>query len=194
MSLGDCRRFLGQFFRAPTTVGAVSPSSYALTRRMLEWIDWTEVEAVAEYGPGTGVFTQAVAEHIRTDATFFAIEINPEFIALLQSRLPDVRIYHDSVGNVRQLCQREGIDRLDAIICGLPWASFSNDRQSEFLDATVEVLRPGGQFATFAYLQGLLLPAGQRFRRKLGEYFQVVERSRTVWANIPPAFVYRCRR
>ena len=56
------------------------------------------------------------------------------------------------------------------------------------------VLRPGGQFATFAYLQGLLLPAARRFRANLGRSFSQVERSPTAWTNLPPAFVYRCRR
>ena len=105
-----------------------------------------------------------------------------------------MHVYHDSVGNVAQLCQQEGIDKLDAIICGLPWAAFSDLDQTQFLEATGRVLRRGGQFATFAYLQGLLLPAGQRFKRKLGEHFREIQRSRTVWANLPPAFVYRCRR
>ena len=65
---------------------------------------------------------------------------------------------------------------------------------TELLDATGHVLREGGQFVTFAYLQGLLLPAGQRFKRKLRDHFGQVETSRTVWANMPPAFVYRCRK
>ena len=52
-------------------------------------------------------------------------------------------------------------------------------------------VRPGGRFATFAYLQGLLVPPGQKFRRRLDDYFTRVERSRVVWWNLPPAFVYR---
>jgi phospholipid N-methyltransferase len=56
------------------------------------------------------------------------------------------------------------------------------------------VLRPGGQFVTFAYLHGLPLPAGRRFANRLPEYFSEISRSRTVWMNLPPALVYRCRR
>jgi phospholipid N-methyltransferase len=56
------------------------------------------------------------------------------------------------------------------------------------------VLPPGGQFVTFAYLQGLLIPAGRRFGKLLGDYFSEVRKSPTVWRNTPPAFVYRCRR
>jgi phosphatidylethanolamine/phosphatidyl-N-methylethanolamine N-methyltransferase len=92
------------------------------------------------------------------------------------------------------LCDRQGIAQVDCIVSGLPWASFPDDMQTQYLDAMMTVLKPGGQFVTFAYLQGLLLPAGRRFRRKLDHYFSRVDRSRTVWLNLPPAFVYRCRR
>jgi len=55
-------------------------------------------------------------------------------------------------------------------------------------------MSPNGQFVTFAYLQGLLLPPGRRFVALLPKYFTHVSRSRTVWLNLPPAFVYQCRR
>ena len=38
------------------------------------------------------------------------------------------------------------------------------------------------------------LPAGKRFQRLLEEHFDPVVRSRVTWMNLPPAFVYRCRR
>ena len=194
MSFGDQLTFLKQFLRSPTAIGAIWPSSQALAQTMVDWLDWTDATAVVEYGPGTGIFTEAIQPRLRPDAKFFAIEANSDLVAMLHARLPDVRVYHDSVSRVGQLCEREGIDQLDAIVCGLPWASFSDSLQTELLDATGHVLREGGQFVTFAYLQGLLLPAGQRFKRKLRDHFGQVETSRTVWANMPPAFVYRCRK
>ncbi len=62
------------------------------------------------------------------------------------------------------------------------------------MDAMFAVLAPGGQFATFAYWQGVALPSGKRFARLLDQRFSSVGRSRTVWKNMPPAFVYRCVR
>ena len=186
--------FFRQFLLHPGSVGAVLPSSHALAQTMVDWIDWPNVHAAAEFGPGTGVFTQSILSSLAPGAKFVAIEANPQFVQLLQQRYPNAAVYHDSVGNVQRVCEREQIERLDAILCGLPWASFSNEDQMEFLTAMMAVLKPNGQFATFAYLQGLLLPAGQRFRRLLAQYFSKVERSGVVWRNLPPAFVYRCRR
>lgn len=186
--------FFGQFLSSPRRTGAVLPSSRRLAARMVEWIDWPNVRAVVEYGPGTGVFTEHVAASIAPGTKFLAIEANARFAEALGRRHPEVRVFHDSVANVGTLCRREGIDRVDAIVCGLPWASLTDREQTEFLEATVDVLKPRGQFVTFAYLQGLLLPTAWRFRAKLRAYFSTIERSKTVWRNMPPAFVYRCRR
>ena len=187
-------RFLPQFLAHPGVVGAVSPSSQRLARQMVEWIDWGEVAAVVEYGPGTGVFTERILSEIKPGTHFFGIEINPIFFATVQQRFTGVRFYNDSVENVETLCEQEGVERVDAIVCGIPWATFSEDVQAKWMDAMMRVLRPGGQFVTFAYLQGCALPSGRRFKRKLHDLFTSVDYSETVWMNLPPAFVYRCRK
>ena len=192
--MGDTLTFLRNFIRHPTQVGAIAPSSPGLVKAMVEWFDWEKAQNVVEFGPGTGVFTQAVVEQLRDDATFFAIERSADLVAATRDRCPGVTVYQDSVANVVELCRRESIERVDAIICGLPWASFSDSLQTEIMHAMLEVLPPGGQFATFAYWQGVVLPAGMRFSRRLHDTFSSVERSHTVWRNLPPAFVYRCIR
>jgi phospholipid N-methyltransferase len=161
---------------------------------MVDWIDWAEVQSVAEYGPGTGVFTKQILSSISPGTTCLAIEINADFAELIRHRYPQVRVHQGSVARVPTMCEEEEIDGLDAVISGLPWASFSSQQQSDYLDATMRALKPGGHFATFAYLQGLLMPSGRRFRRQLGQRFSHVETSATVWFNMPPAFVYRCRK
>jgi len=161
---------------------------------MVEWVEFEGSSAVIEYGPGTGVFTEAVLARLPPQCKFFIVEVNPVFVKTLRSRFPRTTIYEDTVKNVRELCDREGVKEVDSVISGLPWASFPDRMQTDCLEGMMTVLKPGGQFVTFAYLQGLLLPYGRRFRRKLHEYFREVSSSNTVWMNLPPAFVYRCRR
>ena len=93
-----------------------------------------------------------------------------------------------------RLLEQTGQTHADVILSGLPWASFPNWLQDEILNAILVSLPEGGSFATFAYLQGMLLPAGIRFRKKLNSFFRKVETSPVVWRNIPPAFVYRCHK
>ncbi len=190
--LGEKLTFLRSFLRQPTQIGAIAPSSSDLVATMIESFNWMNINAVAEYGPGTGVFTQAIMQNMKPETRFFAIEQSAEMVKATLKRCPSVKIYQDSVTNVQRLCEIESIDRLDAIISGLPWAAFPDVLQDQILNEIPKVLRPGGSFATFAYWQGLALPAGKRFSRRLRSHFSQVQRSKTVWKNMPPAFVYRC--
>ena len=186
--------FLKTFLMHPTQVGAIAPSSAGLVKMMVDSIDWQSARGVVEYGPGTGVFTASILKQLDPRAKFFAIERSPEMVRSARARCPAGEIVEDSVTNVASLCAERGISQVDAIVCGLPWASFSESLQAEIMEAMFSVLRPGGQFATFAYLQGLALPAGRRFAGHLDKHFSVVQKSPTVWRNLPPAFVYRCVR
>ncbi|TWT92812.1 class I SAM-dependent methyltransferase [Stieleria varia] len=186
--------FIKEFLRHPTQVGAIAPSSPGLVDAMVDWFQWDQARSVVEFGPGTGVFTEGVLKCLHPEATFFAIERSPEMAAQARMRCPTATIYEDSVTELDRLCEQESIDQIDAIICGLPWASFSESLQTQIIETMLSRLRPGGQFATFAYWQGVVLPAGRRFSRRLRDSFSSVERSHTVWRNLPPAFVYRCVR
>jgi phosphatidylethanolamine/phosphatidyl-N-methylethanolamine N-methyltransferase len=187
-------QFLKAFFRNSGQVGAIAPSSEALAGLMTDWLDWDSLCCVVEYGPGTGVFTEAVAKRLRGDTRFFAVERDPGLAVICRNRCPDVEVLEDCVSRVPELCRERGIEQVDAIICGLPWAAFSPELQDKLLAAMFEVLPPGGKFATFAYWQGLVLPAGQRFRKFLKSNFSTVTHSQTAWRNLPPAFVYQCER
>ena len=186
--------FISKFLRNPIRIGAIAPSSRYLARNIVEWPDLKEADVVVEYGPGTGAFTGYIRREISDSCVFFAIEQDRSLARIFRGRHPDEKIHVDTVSNVKEICEGEGVEQVDCIVCGLPWAALSDSMQVQFLDAMMSVLKPGGQFVTFAYLQGLLMPAGQRFKRRLRAYFSDVSTSRTVWLNCPPAFVYQCRR
>ena len=187
-------KFLVQFIREPKSVGAIAPSSRRLARHMVECVDWTDVNTVLEYGPGTGIFTEFIVDTMPTDADFVSIELNERFADMVRHRFPGINVCNDSVENVRKICDEYDMETVDAIVSGLPWAIFSDDLQDSILDAMMTVLEPGSQFVTFGYLQGLVLPAAQRFKKKLKNYFSEVKLTRPVWRNFPPAVIYQCRK
>lgn len=184
--------FIREFLSRPTLIGAVAPSSRHLARKMLESVNLSEAQAVLEYGPGTGAFTSHILSEIPGDCRYLAIELSPAMARAWRRRHPRIRIHRDSVTNVEQICAREEIESVDVIFSGLPWASFDDDLQQRILDATLAVLRPGGQLVTFGYQVGTMLPKGRRFYKRLPRYFSEVVRSEYVWFNLPPAFVVRC--
>jgi len=192
LSVTTWTRFMKQFIKSPATVGAVAPSSRALAARMVDWIDFGAADVVVEYGPGTGVFTAEILRRLKPDATYLGFEVNSTMAGHLRARFPRLTVYEDCAANVRGRLHEHGA--VDVIISGLPWAVFPEDIQDRILSESVEALADGGVFATFAYLQGLLLPAGMRFRKKLTSLFSTVETSRVTWLNLPPAIVYRCKK
>lgn len=185
---------LAQFLRRPLTTGAICPSSLSLAKMLIAGIGIEDAACVAELGPGTGAITGSILKAMRKDSRFFAVELNQEVIAAFRENFPDVTVYNESAANLTELLRKENIAALDAVISGLPWAIFPDQLQDDILSAIVRSLHPGGYFTTFAYVQGVILPCGLHFRKRLNKYFSSVSKSPVVWKNFPPAFVYRCQK
>lgn len=186
--------FVKQFIVNTSMVGAIAPSSPHLANEMLREMDLGRARAVLEFGPGTGVFTDAIIPRLGKQTRFVPIELNDEMARNFRKRHPSIELVHESVVNARRICDERGIEMVDHIVSGLPWASFPESLQRSILDAIRSVLKPGGTMATFGYHIGTLLPAGKRFYRILPEYFSKSQRSRIIWRNVPPAFVVHCVR
>ncbi|OGV50183.1 MAG: hypothetical protein A2017_18645 [Lentisphaerae bacterium GWF2_44_16] len=185
---------LKQFLKNPVKTGALCASSPLLSKTMTEDISIEKAKSVVELGPGTGAVTRHIIKSISNETVFFAVELNEEFLHILKEKFPDVKFYNDTAANLNLMASAEGLSNIDVIVSGLPWASFSPQLQEELLSAITKSLSPGGIFTTFAYLQGMLLPSAWNFKKLLNKHFSVVAKSHVVWRNIPPAFVYRCRK
>ncbi|MCC6933813.1 MAG: methyltransferase domain-containing protein [Deltaproteobacteria bacterium] len=183
--------FANTFARYPRRVGALAPSSKVLAKAMISGLEWSKYKAVLEYGSGTGAITAAILAKLSPKATFVAIEASKSFEKHFQSKFPSVKLHIDSVANVETICRQENIGKADCIISSLPWAIFSKEEQTQFLQATANVMAKDGVFTTFAYLQSLATPGERRFLSILKDTFQEVELMELVWRNIPPAVVIR---
>ena len=186
--------FLAEFIQKPFVTGSLIPSSSHLARRIVDGAQVPDADVVLEYGPGTGAVTEYILEELQPHAQFAAIEINPQFAAMFRSEYPGIRVFEDSAENVRAICDSMQVQSVDCVISGLPWALFPQSLQVSMLDQMMSVLRPGGRFATFEYVHSMALPAQRKFARLLPDYFNTVSKSPIEWRNLPPAFVFHCRR
>lgn len=185
---------LEAFVRKPTRTGAVLPSSRWLAELMTAGMGLEEAKTVVELGAGTGAFTRLIGARARKDAFVLAFEIDPALAGELSGAIPGVQIVNDSAERISEHLHAAGHEAADTILSGLPWAIFSRELQERLLGAVVQALRPGGRFATFAYVPAAYFPPGRRFRALLRERFARVETTSIVWRNFPPAFVYRCQK
>lgn len=184
--------FVKEFVANPTRVGAVLPSSKRLSKAMLHGLDIAGAKAIVEYGPGTGVVTDQLAPLLPPGCTYFAIERSEEMARVVRAKHPTLDIRVESAENVEALCRSVGVDKADIILSGLPWSSLPEAVQTNILEATARILRPGGVFVTFCYYSGTVLPGSRRFFRRLPKYFSRLDKGKPVLRNVPPAFVLRC--
>ncbi len=181
-------------FKNPRLAGAIVASGNELSELITDLAELRDAHTIVEFGPGTGVFTRAALKKMRPDAFYLALENDPAHLPKLRAAFPTVHIHEDAAASIGARLHEHGKTSCDRIISGLPWAVFNERIQRETLDAAYRALRPGGIFVTFAYIHSPVLPAGKRFRKLLEETFGSVQRSRIVWKNLPPAFVYICRK
>ncbi|MEJ3657664.1 methyltransferase domain-containing protein [Actinomycetes bacterium KLBMP 9759] len=188
------KAFLAAAVRRPATMGAVAPSSPRLARVLASVVPRDGEPVVVELGPGTGAVSAAVKDRLPAGGRHLAVELDARMVAYLERTRPALEVVHGDARDLGKLLADRGVDHVDAIICGLPWALFDEATQTAVLGEVSRAIGTTGAFTTFAYLHGMTLGAARRFRRTLRTTFDEVLVSATVWRNLPPAFVYVCRR
>ena len=186
--------FIKQFLLNAKQTGAIAKSSEELADLITDSVNLKNAKVIVELGPGTGIFTKKILEKKSKKSIFFALETNPFFASETKNNCSDAIVYRDSAICIQKYLFKHKVKACDCIISGLPWAAFGNNLQQELINSIFSSLRNGGEFATFAYIQGPLLSAGKRFKNMLEEDFSQVAKTRIVWKNIPPAFVYQCKK
>ncbi|MET7862747.1 class I SAM-dependent methyltransferase [Micromonospora taraxaci] len=186
--------FLLEFARSPLTVGAIAPSGPALARVATAVVPRTGAPVVVELGPGTGAFTGAIQRRLAGRGRHIAVEVNPRFAQRLAARHPGVDVVTADATDLAAVLADRGLRTADVVVSGLPWAAFAETDRHDALSALVATLPPHGALTTFAYVHARWAPPARSLLRSLRSRFDEVAISRTVWANLPPALVYCCRR
>ncbi|MCU0800594.1 MAG: methyltransferase type 12 [Rhodobacteraceae bacterium] len=183
MPSSDLGLFLRQLLRDPTAISAMAPSSKGLARAITSALS-PATGPVAEFGPGTGVFTRAILDRGVAPADLTLFELNPAFCTSLRQQFPGVRVINAGAQSVGDHCQGLG-----AIISGLPLLSFPADLCAAIFASAVQALRADGAIHQFTY--GPKPPLPEHIRADLG---LTVTPGPRIWLNLPPARVYTYRR
>jgi phospholipid N-methyltransferase len=175
--------FLKGFLANPRTVGSFAPSSSQLVNRLLDGIDWADVNHVVELGPGTGVITRALLDRLGPRAALTAFEVNRGFATHLVRQLPDPRLTVVCASAATLPSHIEA--GVDVVISSLPFSIMPGHVRDEILMATFNVLSPGAAFVGYQY--------STRLTKSLRKIFVDVDVDFEP-RNWPPAFVFKARR
>ena len=178
---------LSNFLKNPLEVGAVAPSSKFLTREIIESIDFKQSRKIVELGPGSGVFTKEILNNASYDTKLFCFEVNKKFCSYLTKKIKDdrIRIINAGAESISANLKSRRLQEVGCIVSGLPFGNFSGSKKRKILREVRNSLSKGGRFVLFQYTNGL--------KDLLESYFEIVER-KFVPLNVPPAFVYVCRK
>lgn len=183
----DLLPFLKAWLANPLRVAAIAPSGPGLARAITAEISATSMPVI-EFGPGTGVFTQAILDAGVTPDQLVMIEAGPAFAALLRTRFPGVRIVEGSAGSLAHV-PLFGPGRVGAVVSGLPILSMPKPVVLAILGTAFSELRPGAAMFQFTY--GYRCPVADSVLDEMG---LTASRTATVLVNAPPASVYKIER
>ncbi len=179
--------FVKNFWREKKMVGAMSPSSRFLAKKMLQNIDFTKVKTIVELGPGTGVFTRKILEKMRPDAKILVFELNDNFMSALKNEFKDERVIliHDSAEKIGHYLKENELTTADAIVSSLPLANFPLELKNKILKESHDNMHTDSVYVQFQY--------SLNAKTAIKSQFPSVEIDFTP-INFPPAFVYTCKK
>jgi len=186
--------FIKQFLTNPFTTWAIAPSSQALASYMIECARLKNKNNIVEYGPWSWVFTKEIIKQKNKESTFFSIELNAYFYQQTKENCPNAIVYNDNIIHLPKYLERHNISQCDCIISWLPWASFKKKDQESLMEVTYNSLQNKWLFLTFSYIQSPIMGTWKVFEVLLRDKFKHVLKSRIIWKNLPPAFVYICEK
>jgi phospholipid N-methyltransferase len=177
--------FARNFFKYPSMLGSVVPSSPFLVKDLMAEIDWDRARVLVEFGPGVGTITREVLKRMRPDAVLLAIELNGEFVEYLGNTIHDQRLHivQGSAAHVRRILAERGLASADYIISSLPYSLLEEDARREIVTESRHALKTEGSLLVFQYNRTLLPYLKSTFSSvKLN--FQLL--------NILPALIFHC--
>jgi phosphatidylethanolamine/phosphatidyl-N-methylethanolamine N-methyltransferase len=181
---GDLALFRRRLLRNPRQISAIAPSSRALARAMTLGLG-PNSGPVVEFGPGTGRFTEAILARGVPPERVTLFELDEEFVDYLRGKFPGVTIFNRPAQDAAELVP----GGVAAVISGLPLLSMPPDVREGIVGSAFSILSPSGRFVQFTYGPRAPLPA-----ETIAALNLKVNKGHKIWANLPPATVYRFRR
>lgn len=166
-------------------VAALAPTSRYAIGRMLPYIP-IGAKTIAEYGPGDGVITKHLLKRLPASGKIVAIERNADFIRKLENiRDPRLYVKQDDGLLIAEHLRQAGIDKVDAVISGIPFSFFAPSERERIVEQTHAALSPNGIFIVYQFSL-LMLSYLKRWFTNVEWYLEI--------RNLPPLCIMVARK
>ena len=173
--------------RSMKTSGTIAPSSRFLAKKMLRKIDFSTCKVLVELGPGNGAITQQILKNISPESHLICFEVNEAFYKELSNiDHPQLTVLKVSAEEIQPELDKLGYSKACHIISSLPLAIIPNEISDAILQNSMEVLNMEGTFIQYQYSLTYYKRLKKVFRDAISMDFEFL--------NLPPAFIYRCRK
>lgn len=169
------------------TSGTIAPSSRFLAKKMVKNIDFSTSKVLVELGPGNGAITNYILKKISPETQLICFEVNEEFYNHLQKiNHPQLTVLKASAEDIEIELKKLGYSKACHIISSLPLSIIPKEISHTILKNSLNSLEKNGTYIQYQYSLTYYKYLKSVFRDAISLDFEVL--------NIPPAFVYRCKK
>jgi phospholipid N-methyltransferase len=173
--------FFWNFFKNPLKNASITPSSKSASIAIFEGIDFSKIRTIVELGPGFGEFTKTYIDKIHPDTKVVLFEIDDKYVQYLQNEFGNkVIVEHSSAHLMNEKLSLLGIEKVDLIISGLPFAIEKNIFK-EIKKSIKEKTDQGTILRYFTYMPLIM----KKYYTDLPN-----KKQRFVLKNFPPMWIY----
>lgn len=180
--VGDELRFFRTWATSPLKMGAVSPSSRAFARMMIQHGRPDPEGYTLELGPGTGVVTgELIAAGIPPER-IVSVEYEDHFAELLRERYPGVNVIRGDAFDLDSTLGDFRDTTFSAVMSCVPVVTLPEKRRIPYIEDLLDRCREGGNVTQLSYSP---VPP----QKSVPGSF-VVRGSKWVTFNLPPGRVW----
>jgi len=179
--MGNKGKFLKMFIKQPKVNASITPSSKRAARCMVRGLDLEKMKYVVELGPGTGVFTDILAERLSTNCKVLLIELEESYIENLQTKYDKrFEVIQCSACELENLLKERKIENVDLIISSLPF-NIPARIKTKLQKTLQHLINKGTTMRWFTYFPWLMKKHYKQFSLK---------KTCFVFWNFPPMWIY----
>ena len=160
--------FLRTFIKKPKEVSAFIPTLRRVAESIVNHIPLS-ANLVVEYGPGNGVVTKKILEHLAPGSKVIAIEILDEFVDVLK-KINDPRLKVVK-GNVLQKSLDLSEESVDVILSSIPLSRLEKNERRKLIEVSAKALKSGGKMIIYYQTSKLSLPILENIFKEVEWHF-----------------------